>query len=462
MNRLASSDLLEWLARPSRKPLVIRGARQVGKTWLVRDFAQRSGRRLVEINFERHPDAVDLVDLPDPAAVLRSLEAYRGVRIRPEDTLLFLDEIQVAPQLFSRLRWFAEELPELPVVAAGSLLDFVLADHTFSMPVGRINYLHLEPLTFEEFLGGVGEETLLDGLRGYNLSNLMPAPLHRRLLSLFRDYLLIGGLPAAVETWRTEKSYRACAQIHQDLLATFRDDFGKYAARVPRRRLEQTLAAVPRQLGRKFKFSHVDRDERALHLRRALEQLCLARLCHIVQGSDCTGVPLEAEIRERVFKVMFLDVGLVSASLGLSVRAMGAGGELLLTNEGAVAEQVVGQALRTLGPRFKAPANYYWARERRGSHAELDYVIEHGSTVVPIEVKAGATGSLKSLHLFMALRNLPIAVRFNAELPSWVDVDVKTTTGGRAQYRLLSLPLYLAGWLPRWLDIAAEAVGGEW
>jgi predicted AAA+ superfamily ATPase len=242
------------------------------------------------------------------------------------------------------------------------------------------------------------------------------------------------------------------------LLATYRDDFGKYASRIPRLRLERLLNAVPRLLGRKFKFSQVDREQRAAALRSGLEHLSKARLCHVVRASDCAGVPLGATVRERVFKVIMLDTGLVSASLGLSPRALGPGSNLALTNVGAITEQAVGQALRSIEPRFKEPELYYWTREKRGSHAEIDYAIEHAARVIPIEVKAGATGSLKSLHLFMALRRLPVAVRFNADMPSQVDVDVKTTDGAPARYRLLSLPAYFAGKVDVWLDRALADV----
>ena len=457
MKRSASYNLQTWLTRPERKPLIIRGARQVGKTWLVRDFARQAGKNLVELNFERNPEFIRFFDASNPAKVLRGLEAYMGAKIDPEHALVFLDEIQAAPQVLANLRWFAEEMPELPVVAAGSLLDFVLADHSFSMPVGRISYLHLEPMSFEEFLCAIGQEGLREFIGEFYPGGEIPELIHLRLMEFYRDYLVVGGMPAAVSSWQRENSPLTCAEIQQDLLTTLRDDFAKYSGRVPLQRLERVLDAVPRLLGRKFTYSQVDREERSAAIGQALDLLCRARLCHKVRACDGAGIPLGAGVRERFFKVVFLDVGMASALLGLALHALPSLRDLATVNEGALAEQAMGQLLRTAEPRFKEPALFYWARERKGSTAELDYLLQHGSVVVPVEVKAGTTGTLKSLHLFMALRRLPLAVRFNADLPSVTAVDVKTTTEARAQYRLISLPFYLAGQIHQILDLEGVA-----
>ncbi len=459
MKRDASSDLDTWLKKPDRKPLVIRGARQVGKTWLVRDFAQQAGKNLVELNFERHPEFARFFGERNPATVLRAVEAYMGARIHAEDALLFLDEIQAAPEVLANLRWFAEEMPELPVVAAGSLLDFVLADHSFSMPVGRISYLHLEPMSFEEFLSALGQDGLREFIGEFHPGAVVPDPIHLRLMEFFRDYLVVGGMPAVVAGWQQENSLIACAALQQDLLTTFRDDFAKYTGRVPLPRLERVLDAVPRLLGRKFTYSQVDREERSAAIRQALELLCQARICHKVQACDGMGIPLSAGVRERFFKVILVDVGLTAALLGLMLHALPSLRDVSVVNEGALAEQAMGQLLRAVEPKFKEPALFYWTRERKGAAAELDYLLQHGIDVVPIEVKAGTTGALKSLHLFMSLRRLPLAVRFNADTPSVTPVDFKTTTGARAAYRLLSLPFYFAGQVHRILDLEKERNG---
>ncbi len=407
----------------------------------------------MELNLERDPTLAGLFGPAEPSMILRGLEAWRRAPIRPGSALLFLDEIQAAPDLLGRLRWFAEELPELPVVAAGSLLEFALQEPSFSMPVGRVEYQHLEPMTFEEFLEAVGEGLLLDLLRSVEPFSLeaLSAPLSALAAQRLREYSLVGGMPRAVATWSETGSWLEVERIHQDLLATFRDDFARYAGTIPRARLDRLLLAVPRLLGRKFTYSQVDRSERADALRRGLELLERARLCHRVPATHANGLPLGAEVRPRFFKEILADVGLASSVLGLRPHTLPAPVEARFVNEGGLAEQLVGQGLRALSPSFRLPELFYWARERKGASAELDYLFEHEGAVVPVEVKAGATGSLKSLHLFMALRGLPLALRFHAGPPTSVDVDT-TTAAGRARYRLLSLPLYLVAQAPRWLS----------
>ncbi len=277
MNRDAMADLEKWLERPDRKPLVVRGARQVGKTWLIRELAARTGKRLLELNFERELQDASLFADRDTAAMARRLEARFGRRIDPAEDLLFLDEIQAAPQVFSNLWWFAEEMPELPVVAAGSLLDFVLEDHTFSMPVGRISYLHLDAMSFDEFLAAIGQEGLPQYGSRFTWGEEIPEALHARMLSCFREYVFVGGMPSAVGSWTAVQSPIECAEVHHRLVATYRDDFHKYRNRVPTERLVRVFDAVPRLLGQKFVCSRVSREERSGQIKQALDLLCKAR-----------------------------------------------------------------------------------------------------------------------------------------------------------------------------------------
>jgi predicted AAA+ superfamily ATPase len=280
--------------------------------------------------------------------------------------------------------------------------------------------------------------------------SIAPA-LHDKLLDLFRQYLFVGGMPAAVAQYQESRSLGAVATIHRDLLATLRDDFAKYADRVHHHRLRSVFASVPRQLGRKFGYAAVDRSERAAALERAVELLCLARVCRRVRATPAIGVPVGADADDRFFKLLFLDVGLVSTALGLDLVDLEAG-DLTLANEGALAEQVVGQLLSLGFAADREPELHYWRRGERGSEAEVDYVIQHGSKLVPVEVKAGTSGTLKSLHWLMAARRWRRAVRFNADLPSVVSVRAKTVAGTEAKYDLLSLPMYLTEQLQRLLS----------
>jgi predicted AAA+ superfamily ATPase len=224
--------------------------------------------------------------------------------------------------------------------------------------------------------------------------------------------------------------------------------------RVHHGRLNAVLSSVAQQIGGKFRYAQVDRAERSAALAKAVELLSLARVCHRVHATPARAIPLAAGVDEKRFKVILLDVGLLSASLGLSVAGIDAGADLMLANRGALAEQVAGQLLRLGFRAHEEPALYYWHRESPGSDAEIDYVTQQGARVVPVEVKAGATGSLKSLHLFMAERRHPLAVRLNADVPSVTEVVASTRLGTTARYRLLSLPLYLVEELPR---LAVEA-----
>ena len=450
MKRTRMAFLGEWLKSSERKPLVIRGARQVGKTWLVRHFAKTEGLKLIEVNFERKShNFASFFTSDDPKRVLLNLEAAFDISIDQGNSLLFLDEIQAAPEILAKLRWFYEDLPGLPVIAAGSLLEFVLEAHSFSMPVGRINYMHLEPLSFEEFLLASEKKGLFNYLQSYQMDTEIPLAIHNELMELFKEYIIVGGMPAAVSSWVGKKSLQTISQIHHNLMATYQDDIGKYKGRIETDRVLEVLFAVPKQLGEKFVFSHINPAMQVATCQHALSLLSKARVCHPITCCAANGVPLEAEIQDKNQKFIFLDVGLCSAALGLSFDQVYQAQEISLINKGGIAEQVVGQILRTILPPFIQPALYYWRREHKGSSAEVDYIAQHGSSVLPIEVKAGSTGSLKSLHYFMGQKGFSFALRVNSDLPSQVQVEVKDHQGEIICYTLLSLPFYLLGQLHR-------------
>lgn len=442
MYRKINSDLDRWFKQSDRKPLVLRGARQVGKTWIVRDFAKRLNLQLLEINFEREAKAKNLFADNDPHKTVMHLEAFFGCRIIPGETLLFLDEIQAATELLSKLRWFAEELPELAIVATGSLLDFMLHEYESSMPVGRIQYLYLEPMSFEEFLSALGQGALLDFLSTYQLSEKIPDILHERLQEFLREYIFVGGLPAVVNDWVQSKSFLQVSERQQNIITTYKDDFAKYAKQAAHGRLEEVFSGVPKLLGKKFKYSAINKDTQSAMVKNALNLLCKARVCHKIYACAGDGIPLEASIKKNAFKVIMLDVGLVSATMGITAPIMDLS-DLRLTNEGGIAEQLVGQLLRTIFPKFVDPKLYYWMREKVGAEAEIDYLLQHNTQIVPLEVKAGSTGTLRSLHGFMQQKNLRMAVRINADYPSMVLVNVRNSFNQEVSYQLLSLPFYL-------------------
>lgn len=454
MKRKSMTFLQDWLESSSRKPLVVRGARQVGKTWLIRHLAAINNKQLIELNFEKNPDYKQYFTQNDPLLIIRYLEAALQCSIDPNESLLFLDEVQAAPELISKLRWFAEELPQLAVVAAGSLLEFTLANYPYSMPVGRIGYLHLEPLSFEEFLWALGKDKLCDFINTITLKEITQFPdvLHQQLMMLFKDYLIVGGLPAAVASWIEHRSLEKVGHIHYNLLATYRDDFSKYSGRLDVSRLEEVMMAIPKLLGKKFVYSHVNKDVPSAPLKKALELLTKAKIGTRVAACGANGIPIGSELKDNYFKMLFLDVGLVSSLLGLRLNNIMSSQDILLINNGAIAEQVTGQLLRTIELPYVEPALYYWMREENKSSAEVDFVIQHQTNIIPIEVKAGSTGHLKSLHLFMALKNRPVAIRINSDRASVVDLQVNTQVYGPANYQLISLPFYLLGQIHRLLS----------
>ena len=445
MHRAATEYLIGWRNSPRRKPLVLRGARQVGKSYLVRAFARSHFRNLAEINFEESPDLGRLFDARSPDQIVPRLELHSGGKIVPGETLLFLDEVQAAPQVFASLRYFHERLPLLHVVAAGSLLEFVLEDHDFSMPVGRIEYLHLGPMVFEEFLEALGRPQLADFLQTYVMGDDLPAPVHEQLLGLLREFMVVGGMPEAVQAYVETKSFIECDKIKQSILSTYVDDFSKYGSRVNTQRVQRVFQRLPHLVGSKFKHTQVDRDQQAREIGKALHLLCLARIAYKIHHSSCNGVPLGAEIDERKFKALFLDVGMLCRSCGLSLSELEDTDDLTLVNSGAVCEQFAGQHLLYSRQFFEEPELHYWSREKRQSSAEVDFVISVGSKLIPVEIKAGKTGRLKSLHMFLREKRRSFGVRFNTDLPSLLDTEAALPSGEVLPYRLLSLPLYLVG-----------------
>ena len=440
--------LREWSTQVPRKPMVIRGARQVGKSTLVREFARSARFSLLELNFERNPELREAFAFNDPSRILSTLTLLTGQTVAAGTSLMFLDEIQAAPEALVTLRYFHEEMPELHVVAAGSLLEFALADARFSMPVGRVEYLHLGPMDFEDFLRAMGHTELASHLGAFALTDLhenaIPEPVHEKCLDLLRQFWVVGGLPEAISTYVRARDFTPVSRIQHNVAATYRDDFNKYSHGSLKGRIQTVFDRLPGMVGRKFKYVQVSRDHRAAELADALRHLCMARVASRVHHTSANGVPLAAEADERRFKCLYMDVGLMCAALRLNALDLGKQ-DLTLVNEGAVAEQFVGQHLLYGGAHYETPELHYWVREARNAAAEVDYVVAPARRVVPIEIKAGTTGSLRSLHQFLKEKRREFALRFNADAPSLLRDSKGLSDGTRIEYHLLSLPLYMIG-----------------
>ncbi|MCY4467676.1 MAG: ATP-binding protein [Thiotrichales bacterium] len=451
MDRRQFAFLEHWLAMPDRKPLVLRGARQVGKSTLVRLFAERSRRALAEVNLERHADLAPAFARNDPAYLLNVLEALPDIGSIGPDGLLFIDEIQSVPEAIPALRYLREDMRDLPVLAAGSLLDFVLADHRFSMPVGRVAYLHMGPMTFTEFLNAVGAERLASMIATFEIARPLDPAIHNRLMELLRTYLFTGGMPESVRAYARSRRLRDAGEVHRSIIDTYREDFPKYVGSRSLPRIVNVFNFAARNVGRKVKYIHFSREATAATTRADIELLCMARVLSKVVHSHCNGLPLQADSDPRAFKLIFMDIGLMNAVCGLGWTAIEGMNETRLVNEGAMAEQFIGQHLQDLLAGSPNRELTYWLREGRATNAEVDYVAVFDGNIVPIEVKAGSSGGLKSLHQFVAEKGVQVAVRFDAAPPSIQTVRTTVRRGGMqadVSYRLLSLPLYLVEGLP--------------
>lgn len=449
--RFAGKYLETWYRRSGRKPLVIRGARQVGKSTLVRRFAEDHGLILNEINLERHLYLDKIFKSLDMDIIIKELSALTGRNILFPDSILFLDEIQATPHAIQALRYFYEDKPDLPVLCAGSLLEFALSDHHFSMPVGRIEYYHLGPMTFGEFLNAADPD-MVSYCSEFHVDQGMPLTAHQKLIKRQREYLFVGGMPEAVYAYIEKNGLADVTAVHRSIADTYQDDFSKYAKQKDLVLLQKVFRQIPRIIGQKVKYSNISREDKSREVKTVIDLLVKARICHKVFHSYCSGVPLMADINENIYKLIFMDVGMAAYLTGLDWKTMQALDKQALVNEGRLAEQFVGQHL--INP-FEPPKLNYWLREAISANAEVDYVISSANQVMPIEVKAGKSGAIKSLQQFALNKQATTCIRFDLNPPEIGQIthSVRVKKGSaQVTYTLLSLPLYLAEELPRILE----------
>ena len=414
MKRLFDKVLEDWAADREAKPMLLRGARQVGKTYCVRTLGRRFSH-FAEINFEETPEAARFFDGALTAApIAAKLAAFCGKPVRPGESLLFLDEVQNQPRVLAALRYFREQMPGLHVVAAGSLLEFAL-EEVPSFGVGRVTSRFLHPMSFPEFLAALGEDALLEMAESADFAHPVDSVFHERLVERYRAFLLVGGMPEAVAAYAETGDLLASSAVLDDLIRDFRDDFAKYRRRVPTQRLDETFRSVAAQTGRRFMCSAVSPDVKSTAILSALFLLEKAGLVHRAVETAASGVPLAAQSDDRRFKALLLDTGVCQRLLGLEL-----GPELLrspadLVNKGGLAELSAGLALVASQDPKSAAGLHYWQRDSRAGNAEIDYVAAFGSRIVPVEVKAGTKGSMQSLRVFLAEKRLPFGVRLSLE-----------------------------------------------
>jgi len=438
--------LSEWWNRPGRKPLILKGARQVGKTYLIENWGAAHFESVLKVDLEREKELHSLFSQSDPRRVLEELAVLKGQGVVPGKTMLFLDEIQACPKALAFLRYFHELMPELHVIAAGSLLDFALREFEYSMPVGRIELLHLHPMSFEEYLEATEGAGLVEYLSRLTLGQPPSEAVQKKFMEALRRYFFVGGMPEAVRAYAERRDLLEVQRIQTALVETVQADFAKYGPRQLHELMRTTYRHVAENVGRKIKFVNISREQRAANVRRALELLTLSRVVHPVVHTSANGLPLGAERDERHFKALFLDIGLVNRMCGLDLVGTD---DLIAVNEGALAEQFVGQQLLCAAPAFAEPQLFYWAREARNANAEVDFVIGRHQDIIPVEVKAGKTGTLRSTFQFLLEKGRLRAVRFYAGTFALDKVKLPGKEGTTVQ--LLSAPLYAAGQLDRLL-----------
>jgi predicted AAA+ superfamily ATPase len=395
MRRFIDDELLRWKDAQRRKPLILRGARQVGKTWSLKEFGKIQFESVALADLERNQSLRKLFEGDLNAAKLCSdLEVLLRQKITPGKTLLFFDEIQASPRAITALRYFYEELPELHVVAAGSLLEFALEESSF--PVGRVQFLNLYPLCFAEYLEATGNTGAAKAVLG-NPALISPA-VHELLRDELKRYFFTGGMPAAVNAYKETRSMQKTFDIQGEIAESYRMDFAKYAPRIDRYCLDAIFTSLPQHVGQQIKYARLGEGYSNQTLKKAFDALCLAQVARRIPAVDPSGLPLGASASAKVFKALMLDLGLMRYLSGMPDDIEYAKGDLLAIYRGAMAEQFVGQEMLV----SQQGSLYYWNREAKSSAAEVDYLAVFGGKIHPVEVKSGTTGSLRSLHLFLA------------------------------------------------------------
>lgn len=424
MYRIAIEKLYKWKNSKRRKPLIIEGARQVGKTWLMKEFGKQAYADTVYINFDSNSRMADLfsADL-DTDRLIMGLELYAGRKINPENTLLIFDEVQEVPRALASLKYFYENAPQYHIVCAGSLLGIALHQGT-SFPVGKVDFLKLYPLSFSEFLMATGNERFAELLKNQDYE--MITSFKQTYIDALKHYYFVGGMPEAVQSFAESKDFNEVRAIQKRILAAYEQDFSKHAPNEIVPKIRMLWNSIPSQLARenkKFIYGLVREGGRAREYETAIMWLSDCGLVHKVSRVNAAGIPLKAYEDLKAFKLFIVDVGLLGCMTGLRQRTLLDGDDLFVEFKGALTEQYVCQQLKTV----EDLGIYYYTNDR-GS-CEIDFVVDTGEQIVPIEVKAETNLRAKSLKTYRE--------RFEPEL------SVRTSM---ADYKkedwLLNLPLY--------------------
>ena len=443
MQRFAIKHLLEWKDDPDRKPLLLLGARQVGKTWLMKEFGRLHFKKCAYIYLDKNQPMAEIFERDfDIKRIILALQIQTGVQITPGDTLIILDEIQSCPSAVTALKYFCEEAREYHVIAAGSQVGISELSGT-GFPVGKVNRQYLYPMSFSEFLDATGNQPLLQLLQARDWK--MVEAFHDKITDLLRYYYFIGGMPEAVASFVTHQNFQRVRTIQNALLADYRDDFGKHAPKEVKPRIEMIWDSIPAQLAKenkRFVFSKVRKGEDTSTLEPALGWLKDTGLISMVHRVSTPAIPLSSYREDSTFKLFFLDVGLLAAASNLDAQSIIDGNRIFQEFNGALTEQYVQQQL--IAEFGLKP--YYWTS--KSGQAEVDFLVECNSGIIPIEAKAEKNLQAKSLKTYCSKYRPGVAIRtsmshyFRQEIKLPDSKDATTS-----KYTLIDLPLYALGLL---------------
>ncbi len=446
IERAIDSLLLEWKNSSNLKPLLLRGARQVGKSSAVKHLG-KSFKYYIEINFETRPEVRELFEkVHNVHELANNLSILYNQPVIAGETLLFLDEIQASPDAIKSLWSFKEDFPDLHIIAAGSLLEFTLKELP-SFGVGRIRSLFIYPFSFDEFLMAEGKESWVKAKREASAEKPLFEALHNDLIQHYRTFLMVGGMPASVAAWVNSHDYRQCQTELDDIQLSYYDDFAKYAKKVELQLLRNTLQSVILQIGNKFTYSRVEGGYRTEDVKKALELLCDAGIIKKVCHTAGNGLPLGAEVNNKFCKYIYLDSGLLLRILDLDLGSAQPLTELImagtaedLVNKGGLAEMELGwELIKYNNPRTQHDL-YYWENTAEGTRSEVDYLTVRDLKILPIECKSGTSGKMKSLRYFMKQKHLSYAIRCSLE--NFALLESTDHQDGETPRRIQIVPLY--------------------
>jgi predicted AAA+ superfamily ATPase len=393
MKRLIESILFDWKNSSRRKPLIVRGARQVGKTYTISGFGKSNFKNYTIIDFERNPEFRKIFEYDlQPIRIIDELELATGQRIISGETLVFFDEIQECPKALVALRYFYEEMPGLHIIAAGSLLEFALGENSF--PVGRVQFAEIFPLNFLEFQMALGNERAVEYLSG--TPKELSEPSHLFLLNQLKDYFFVGGMPEAVKTFAESKSINRAIEVQGEICNSLKQDFAKYNPHVDKQCLNEIFSALAKNVGKQTKYASLSEAFSNPTLKKAYQTLVQAKLVHKINSVNPQGLPLSI-MTSRIFKSCMLDIGIMNYLCGIYRTDEYFENDLLGIYRGAMAEQFVGQEIAAC----QNNELFYWSRQAKSSTAEIDYVISVKDLIIPVEVKSAKSGRLRSMHQYM-------------------------------------------------------------